>query len=217
MSLPARALPPLPLPDVIIISDELREHALPVVFRITTYLDETGRSLGPTFSALRSFRNTLLRELHARGETFRSLHEDFLLNGMENSILGQAVREHYDATIINNGLPGVGPVAESPLDQFGIHPILDLHMGQLLFLIYKSFLVYVAHSRFGLTSSLCCDKKGRGKSVPNAWQSLVELIYDFVPNLVNEQIGGISGNVKQKFFLASRSLLLFRYFVIPRV
>ncbi|CAI8609959.1 unnamed protein product [Vicia faba] len=26
-------------------------------------------------------------------------------------------------------------------------------------------------------------KKGRGKSVPNAWQSLVELIYDFVPNL----------------------------------
>nr|YP_009559415.1 ATPase subunit 6 [Eleusine indica]AVA08899.1 ATPase subunit 6 [Eleusine indica] len=43
-------------------------------------------------------------------------------------------------------------------------------------------------------------KKGGGKSVPNAWQSLVELIYDFVPNLVNEQIGGLSGNVKQKFF-----------------
>ncbi|KAI5382388.1 hypothetical protein KIW84_071795 [Lathyrus oleraceus] len=43
-------------------------------------------------------------------------------------------------------------------------------------------------------------KKGGGKSVPNAWQSLVELIYDFVPNLVNEQIGGLSGNVKQQFF-----------------
>ncbi|KAJ9128865.1 hypothetical protein P3X46_034391 [Hevea brasiliensis] len=43
-------------------------------------------------------------------------------------------------------------------------------------------------------------KKGGGKSVPNAWQSLVELIYDFVPNPVNEQIGGLSGNVKQKFF-----------------
>jgi F0F1-type ATP synthase membrane subunit a len=35
-------------------------------------------------------------------------------------------------------------------------------------------------------------KKGGGKSVPNALQSLVELIYDFVPNLVNEQIGGLS-------------------------
>ncbi|CAI8606925.1 unnamed protein product [Vicia faba] len=43
-------------------------------------------------------------------------------------------------------------------------------------------------------------KKGGGKSVPNAWQSLVELIYDFVPNLVNEQIGGLSGNLKQQFF-----------------
>ena len=40
-------------------------------------------------------------------------------------------------------------------------------------------------------------KKGGGKSVPNAWQSLVELIYDFVLNLVNEQIGG---NVKKEFF-----------------
>nr|YP_009652459.1 ATPase subunit 6 [Schisandra sphenanthera]QCF45720.1 ATPase subunit 6 [Schisandra sphenanthera] len=42
-------------------------------------------------------------------------------------------------------------------------------------------------------------KKGGGNSVPNAWQSLVELIHDFVPNPVNEQIGGLSGNVKQKF------------------
>ncbi|KAM7460042.1 hypothetical protein LguiA_035972 [Lonicera macranthoides] len=42
-------------------------------------------------------------------------------------------------------------------------------------------------------------KNGGGKSVPNAWQSLVEFIYDFVPNPVNEQIGGLSGNVKQKF------------------
>ncbi|KAL5096012.1 hypothetical protein RYX36_000339, partial [Vicia faba] len=41
---------------------------------------------------------------------------------------------------------------------------------------------------------------GGGKSVPNAWQSLVELIYDFMPNLVNEQIGGLSENVKQQFF-----------------
>lgn len=42
-------------------------------------------------------------------------------------------------------------------------------------------------------------KNGGGNSVPNAWQSLVELIHDFVPNPVNEQIGGLSGNVQQKF------------------
>ncbi|CBI22331.3 unnamed protein product, partial [Vitis vinifera] len=43
-------------------------------------------------------------------------------------------------------------------------------------------------------------KNGGGNPVPNAWQSLVEFIHDFVSNPVNEQIGGLSGNVKQKFF-----------------
>nr|YP_009737757.1 ATP synthase F0 subunit a [Ammopiptanthus nanus]QHW07247.1 ATP synthase F0 subunit a [Ammopiptanthus nanus] len=55
-------------------------------------------------------------------------------------------------------------------------------------------------------------KKGGGNLVPNAWQSLVELLYDFVLNLVNEQIGGLSGNVKQKFFpciLVTFTFLLF--------
>ncbi|KAH9292163.1 hypothetical protein KI387_040745 [Taxus chinensis] len=40
--------------------------------------------------------------------------------------------------------------------------------------------------------------KNGGNLVPNAWQSVVELIHDFVLNPVNEQIGGRSGNVKQK-------------------
>jgi F-type H+-transporting ATPase subunit a len=31
-----------------------------------------------------------------------------------------------------------------------------------------------------------------GHLVPNAWQSFVEIIYDFVPNLVNEQISDAS-------------------------
>uniref|UniRef100_A0A9I9E0B3 Uncharacterized protein n=1 Tax=Cucumis melo TaxID=3656 RepID=A0A9I9E0B3_CUCME len=36
---------------------------------------------------------------------------------------------------------------------------------------------------------------------------LGKLIYDFVPNLVNEQIGGLSENVERKVFsLASQSL-----------
>nr|YP_009526557.1 ATP synthase subunit 6 [Ammopiptanthus mongolicus]AXV54316.1 ATP synthase subunit 6 [Ammopiptanthus mongolicus] len=46
---------------------------------------------------------------------------------------------------------------KSPLDQFAIHPLIDMKIG--------------------------------GNLVPNAWQSLVELLYDFVLNLVNEQIG----------------------------
>nr|ANY30730.1 ATPase subunit 6 [Thalassia hemprichii] len=59
-------------------------------------------------------------------------------------------------------------------------------------------------------------KKGGGKSVPNAWQSLVELIYDFVLNLVNEQIGGLSGNVKQKCFPCILVTLTFLLFCNPQ-
>ena len=54
-------------------------------------------------------------------------------------------------------------------------------------------------------------KKGGGTLVPNAWQSLVEFLYDFVLNPVNEQIGGLSG--KQKFFpriLVTFTFSLFR-------
>eukprot|EP01018_Ginkgo_biloba_P033683 Gb_16403 [translate_table: standard] len=42
-------------------------------------------------------------------------------------------------------------------------------------------------------------KNEGGNFIPNAWQSLVEPIHDFMLNLVNEQIGGLSKNVKQKF------------------
>jgi len=59
-------------------------------------------------------------------------------------------------------------------------------------------------------------KNGGGKSVPNAWQSLVELIYDFVPNLVSEQIGGLSGNLKQNFFPCISVTLTFLLFCNPQ-
>ncbi|KAH0446495.1 hypothetical protein IEQ34_024672 [Dendrobium chrysotoxum] len=104
--------------------------------------------------------------------------DDLTINGVQ----GEAYRDALD-------LAGIGP---SPLEQFAILP-------GLFFLIHKSIFVYAAHSRFGPTSDFFCYEKRGGKSVPNAWQSLVELIHDFVPNLVNEQIGGLSGNVKQKF------------------
>jgi F-type H+-transporting ATPase subunit a len=101
------------------------------------------------------------------------------------------------------GIPGVGgPVIDlsSPLDQFSIHPIMDLHIGNYDFSFTNPSLSMLLTLGLVLLLVFVVTKKGGGKSVPNAWQSLVELIYDFVPNLVNEQIGGLSGNVKQKFF-----------------
>nr|AEK66751.1 ATPase subunit 6 [Ferrocalamus rimosivaginus]AEX98091.1 ATPase subunit 6 [Ferrocalamus rimosivaginus] len=90
--------------------------------------------------------------------------------------------------------------SESPLDQFSIHPIIPLNIGNYYFSFTNPSLSMLLTLGLVLLLLFVVTKKGGGKSVPNAWQSLVELIYDFVLNLVNEQIGGLSGNVKQKFF-----------------
>jgi F-type H+-transporting ATPase subunit a len=100
----------------------------------------------------------------------------------------------------------------SPLDQFAIHPYIPLHMGNFYFSFTNLSLFMLLTLGLVLLLFFVVTKKGGGKLVPNALQSLVELIYDFVLNLVNEQIGGLSGNVKQKFFpciLVTFTFLLF--------
>lgn len=104
----------------------------------------------------------------------------------------------------------------SPLDQFSIHPILDLHMGNYYLSFTNPSLSMLLTLGLVLLLLFVVTKKGGGKSVPNAWQSLVELIYDFVLNLVNEQIGGISGNVKQKFFPCISVTFTFSLFRNPQ-
>jgi len=107
---------------------------------------------------------------------------------------------------------GVPHFLESPLDQFSIHPIIPLNIGNYYFSFTNSSLFMLLTLGLVLLLVFVVTKKGGGKLVPNAWQSLVELIYDFVLNLVNEQIGGLSGNVKQKFFpciLVTFTFLLF--------
>ena len=88
----------------------------------------------------------------------------------------------------------------SPLDQFEILPLIPMKIGDLYFSFTNPSLFMLLTLSLVLLFVHFVTKKGGGKSVANAWQSLVELIYDFVPNLVNEQIGGLSSNVKQKFF-----------------
>jgi F-type H+-transporting ATPase subunit a len=106
--------------------------------------------------------------------------------------------------------------AESPLDQFSIHPIIPLNIDNYYFSFTNPSLSMLLTLGLVLLLLFVITKKGGGKSVPNAWQSLVELIYDFVPNLVNEQIGGISGNVKQKFFPCISVTFTFSLFRNPQ-
>jgi len=105
------------------------------------------------------------------------------------------------------------PAPDSPLDQFEIFPLLTMKIGDFFFFSFtNSSLFMLLTLGLVLLMILLVTKKGGGKLVPNAWQSVVELIYDFVLNLVNEQIGGPSANVKQKFFpciLVTFTFLLF--------
>lgn len=98
----------------------------------------------------------------------------------------------------------------SPLEQFTIHPLILLRTGNYYFSFTNSSLFLLLTLGLVLLLLFLVTKKGGGKLVPNAWQSLVELLYDFVLNLVNEQIGG--RNVNQPFFpciLVTLTFLLF--------
>ena len=143
-----------------------------------------------------------------------------------SAFLGQAEREHFnnfqnriepcDGWVWQNGdivYPGSNP---NPLEQFSVHPILDLHIGNFYFSFTNLSLSMLLTLGLVLLMVFVVTKKGGGKSVPNALQSLVELIYDFVPNLVNEQIGGLSGNVKQKFFPCISVTFTFSLFRNPQ-
>lgn len=109
-----------------------------------------------------------------------------------NGVRAQAYQEALE-------LMGMRPGVPSPLEQFEIIPLIPMNIGNIYFSFTNpSFFMLLTLSLVLLLVHFV-TKNGGGKSVPNAWQSLVELIYDFVPNPVNEQIGGLSGNVKQKF------------------
>jgi F-type H+-transporting ATPase subunit a len=104
----------------------------------------------------------------------------------------------------------------SPLDQFEIIPLIPMNIGNFSFSFTNPSLFMLLTIIFVLLLFYFVTKKGGGNSVPNAFQSLVELIYDFVPNPVNEQIGGLSGNVKQKFFPCISVTFTFSLFRNPQ-
>ncbi len=151
----------------------------------------------------KSARDVLVAAEAAHGESDNIPFLEWILNDLnENGVEGDAYQDALD-------LAGIVP---SPLDQFEIIPLIPMNIGDLYFSFTNPSLFMLLTLSLVLLLVHFVTKKGGGKSVPNAWQSLVELIYDFVLNLVNEQIGGLSGNVKQKFFpciLVTFTFLLF--------
>jgi F-type H+-transporting ATPase subunit a len=85
----------------------------------------------------------------------------------------------------------------NPLEQSSIIPLIPMNMGNLYFPSPNPSLSMSLTIISVLLLVHFVTKNRGGNSVPNAQQSSVEIIHDFLPNLVNEQIGGLSGNVKQ--------------------
>ena len=98
----------------------------------------------------------------------------------------------------------------SPLEQFAIISLIPFHLGNLYLSFTNSSLFMLLTVSFVLLLFYLVTLNG-GRLAPNAWQSFVEILYDFVLNLVNEQISGPS-NLKQRFFpllFVTFSFLLF--------
>jgi len=145
------------------------------------------------------------------------IHEklgELMINRSPQDVLAAAEALHGESNNIPflEDLINTAGQVPSPLEQFSILPLIPFNIGDLYFSFTNSSLFMLLTLSLVLLLVHLVTKNGGGNLVPNAWQSLVELIYDFVLNLVNEQIGGLSGNVKQKFFpciLVTFTFLLF--------
>lgn len=76
----------------------------------------------------------------------------------------------------------------TPLEQFAIINLIPLHIGNLYFSFTNSSLYLFLSTGLIILLFYLVTQNG-GFLVPSRWQSLVEMIYEFVVSLVDEQIG----------------------------
>ena len=120
-----------------------------------------------------------IEQLHGESNNIEFLQSLSVQNGADGQAYQEAIQMWVD-------------FVHSPLEQFSILPLIPMKIGNFYFSFTNPSLFMLLTLSLVLLFVHFVTKKGGGNSVPNAWQSLVELIYDFVPNLVNEQIGGLS-------------------------
>lgn len=96
----------------------------------------------------------------------------------------------------------------SPLEQFTIISVVPIHIGNLYFSFTNSSLyILIAVGTASLLFYFVTSNGGY--LVPRRWQSLVEMIYEFVISLVQEQIVGTKG---RKYFPIIFTLFVFLLF-----
>ena len=79
-------------------------------------------------------------------------------------------------------------IIHTPLEQFSIISLIPFHIGNLYFSFTNSSLFLLLTTTLLFTLFYMITQNG-GYLVPSRWQSFVEMIYEFVVSLVDEQIG----------------------------
>ncbi|MBJ6361773.1 F0F1 ATP synthase subunit A [Paenibacillus sp. MAHUQ-46] len=96
----------------------------------------------------------------------------------------------------------------SPLEQFTIISIIPVKIGNLYFSFTNSSLYILLAISIAITLFSAVTTNG-GFLIPRRWQSVVELIYEFVVGLVQEQITSVKG---QQYFPIIFTLFIFLLF-----
>lgn len=94
----------------------------------------------------------------------------------------------------------------SPLSQFNINPILSFNISWLDFTFTNASLAFLFI--LGFFFLFINFSTNNATLIPTRWQSTVELVYEFVYNLIQEQIG-VKGNKYFPFIFTIFSFILF--------
>jgi len=94
----------------------------------------------------------------------------------------------------------------SPVEQFTIKPLVPLEVGGLD-LSYSNSSLWMTITVIAVTAFLTLSMRG-GRLVPGRWQSMAELSYEFVANMVRENVGSEG----RKYFPFVFTLFLFVLF-----
>ena len=75
----------------------------------------------------------------------------------------------------------------NPLEQFAIKPLVSLHIGGLD-VSYTNSALYMTIAVVLVTALLVLSTR-RASAVPSRWQSVAELSYEFIANMIEENVG----------------------------
>ena len=90
----------------------------------------------------------------------------------------------------------------SPVDQFKLKTLVPFEVGGVD-LAYTTSSLWMTITVVAVTLFLTLSMRG-GRLVPGRWQSLAEMSYEFIANMIRENVGHLIRASRDVFFVASQ-------------